>query len=338
MLYSVRTGTETARKEPSLRTVVVLLCLFFIFLAGCAGTKSTTPPKDEYVEIDNPGYTMSPNAPPTIWVPRSYVESGVPRGSELAKKGYEAAKGGLTGGQKPQDRQAVIAAPQAAAAAPSVKNRIAVLEVGRNELTAPFSEMLKKTSPVIMLDACHIAVLGRYAALATQTERNTFAVRLQEDYGANLVIFVSAPDGIAPGKVVKAEIFDGMGGGLVRTVEASLPQYPANEKAARDAAVSATLLKLAEQTREVLSLLPWYGKVVAVEGDRIYINAGKEADVRLGQVMKVYRGGKVVQGLGFAPGKMIGTIAVAGFVGANGAYGNIKEGGGVQVSDLVAVE
>jgi hypothetical protein len=97
-------------------------------------------------------------------------------------------------------------------------------------------------------------------------------------------------------------------------------------------------MKLIEQTREVLSLLPWYGKVVAVEGDRIYINAGKEAGIQLGQTLKVYRGGKVVQGLGFAPGKMIGTAEIAGFVGTNGAYGIVKEGVGVLVSDLVSVE
>jgi hypothetical protein len=321
-----------------LRTVAVLVCLLFVFLAGCAGTKSAVPSKEEYVEIDNPGYTMSPNASPTIWVPRRYVESGVPRGGELVKQGYEAAKSSLTAGRNPQEKQARIVPPPAAVSVPVIKNRIAVLEVGKNGLAAPFSEMLKKTSSVIIPDPSQIAILGRYAALATQAEKNTFAVRLQEDFSANLVTFMSAPDGIAQGKVLKAEIFDGMGGGLVRVVEASLPQYSANEQSARESAVSATLMKLIEQTREVLSLLPWYGKVVAVEGDRIYINAGKEAGIQLGQTLKVYRGGKVVQGLGFAPGKMIGTAEIAGFVGTNGAYGIVKEGVGVLVSDLVSVE
>ncbi len=338
MLFSIRIQIESVRKESPLRTVVVLLCLLFVFLAGCAGTKSAAPSKEEYVEIDNPGYTMSPNAPPTIWVPRRYVESGVPRGGELLKEGYSAAKGSLTGSGNVQEKQARIAAPAAQAPIPTVRNRIAVLEVGKNGLLAPFDEMLKKTSSVILLDPSQIALLGRYAALASQAEKNSFAVRLQEDYSANLVIFVSAPEGVAQGKALKTEIFDGMGGGLVRTVEATLPQYPTNDQAARDSAVSATLMKLIEQTREVLSLLPWYGKVVSVEGDRIYINAGREAGIQSGQVLKVYRGGKVVQGLGFAPGKMVGTAEIKGFVGTNGAYAVVKEGGGFQVSDLVSAE
>lgn len=212
------------------------------------------------------------------------------------------------------------------------------MEVGKNGLLAPFSEMLKKTSSVILLDPSQTALLGRYASLATQAEKNAFAVRLQDDYSANLVIFLSAPDGVAQGKALRAEVFDGMGGGLVRTVEASLPQYTGSEQNVRDSAVSATLMKLIEQTREVLSLLPWYGKVVSVEGERIYINAGREAGIQSGQVLKVYRGGKVVQGLGFAPGKMVGTAEVKGFVGTNGAYAIVKEGGGFQVSDLVSTE
>jgi hypothetical protein len=327
------------------RVAVFFSIIPFFLLAGCAGTKSAASPNQEYVEIDNPGYTMSPNAPPTIWVPRSYVDSGVPRGSELVKEGYQALKGGQGGSSQPQESQpgavavpATPMTPKTVSVAPCVRNRVAVLEIGKNGLQGPFSEMLNKTGSVILLDQSQIALLGRYASIATQSERSAFAVRLQEDYGANVVIFVSAPDSIAPGKTVKAELYDCMGGGLVRTVEALLPNFSENDQSAKGAAVSITLTKLTDQTRNVLSLLPWFGKVVGVEGERVYINAGKEAGIRLGQMMKVYRGGKVVQGLGFAPGKMIGTVQLSGYVGTNGAYGVVKEGSGIQLSDLVSVE
>ncbi len=81
-----------------------------------------------------------------------------------------------------------------------------------------------------------------------------------------------------------------------------------------------------------------YGKVAAVEGDRAYINAGKEAGLKMGQLLRVYHGGKVVAGLGFAPGERIAVLEVAGFIGTNGAYGVVKEGKGVQANDLVAIE
>lgn len=317
-----------------------LLILSLIFIAGCAGNKGATAPTTEYVEIDNPAFTMSPNASPTIWVPRSYVESGVPRGSELVKKGIEAAKGTLGGSQAQQVKQSPTAAAQAPAPAPgiSVKNRIAVLELGNNGLLTPCSEAMKKASVGILLDSSQTAFLARYAPITTPAERGTFSLRLQEDYGANVVVFVSAPEGVASGKMLKAEIYDGMGGELVRTLDSQLPQYPANDPAAKEGAVSSALLKLSGQMKEVVALLPWYGKVVAVDGERVYVNAGKEADLRAGQMLKVYRGGKVMKGLGFAPGNKVGTIEVSGFVGANGAYGVIREGSGVRVSDIVAVE
>ncbi len=323
-----------------MRIAALLLCLSFILMSGCAGTKSVTPSNDEYVEIDNPAFTMSPNAPPTIWVPKRYVEGGVPRGSELVKKGYEAAKSGLTDGQSPQGNQPASApAPLSVKATPLVvKNRIAVLEIGKNGIAAGIGANLKKAGSAILVEPSQIAMLGRYASLATEPEKKTFAVRLQEDYGANLLILVAAPDGISAGKILKAELYDCLGGELVKTFEVALPQYQEGSLAARDSAVGGAQAELVRQINEVVSLLPWYGRVMAVEEGRVYINAGKEAGVRPGLVMKIYRGGKVVKGLGFAPGKAVGVIRISGFVGTNGSFGSVTEGGGIQVSDIVSVE
>ncbi|WP_052263386.1 hypothetical protein [Geobacter pickeringii] len=70
-----------------------LALVAMLTVTACAGPRTAAGPQEEYVEIDNPAYTMSPTASPTIWVPRRYVESGVPRGSQLLKKGYEEVVG-----------------------------------------------------------------------------------------------------------------------------------------------------------------------------------------------------------------------------------------------------
>ena len=141
---------------------------------------------------------MSPNAPETIWVPRSYVEKGVPRGNELVKQGYEAVKGGIA-----------PAAPQ-------------------------------------------------------------------------------------PG--------------------------------------------LVDTTGKPAALLPHFGLVVAVDGEKVYFNIGREEGITPGQKLKVYRGGTVVEGLGLAPGEQVGTIEVQGFVGSKGGYGVVRQGGPVKTNDLVGCE
>ena len=184
-------------------------------LAGCAGANVQSHP-DDYVEVANPGLTMSPNAPDTIWVPRSYVEKGVPRGNELAKKGYDAVTGG--------------SAKQAAAAGAT----------GSAEGTAP-------------------------------------------------------PAAPVPVKL--------------------------NDTAGKPAA-----------------LLPHFGLIMAQDANRIYFNLGREDGVKLGQKLTVYRGGTVVKGLGFAPGEAVGSIEVSGFVGNNGGFGVLKQGGQVKINDLVGFE
>ena len=185
-----------------IRGVVVVSGL--TLLAGCAGTLTPSHMPQDYVEVQNPAVTMSPNAPMTIWVPKKSVDNGVPRGTELVKQGYEKFRGGAT----------------------------------------------PATTP-------------------TPTAAQT---------------------------------------GLVDT------------------------------TGKTAALLPHFGLVVAVDGEKIYFNLGKESGLTPFQKLKVYRGGTVVEGLGLAPGEAVATIEVQGFVGTNGAYGLVTQGGRLRVNDLVGLE
>jgi hypothetical protein len=209
------------------RRIKKLLMLGLVLLAGCAGANQSVERPGDYVEIENPGLTMSPNAPATIWVPRDYVEKGVPRGGELARKGYDAVTGG-----KPA-APARAAAPVAAAPAATA---LAVAPSSAAAVPAP-------PAPVAMHDTA-----GKPSAL-----------------------------------------------------------------------------------------LPQFGMVLAVEGDKVYFNLGKDDGIVPGQMLKVFRGGTVVKGLGLAPGEAVGTVEVQGFVG-KGGFGVAKRGGPIRTNDLVGGE
>jgi hypothetical protein len=338
------------------RAIVIIFS--FCFLVGCAGNRDAVSSSDDYVEIDNPAFTMSPGAPPTIWVPRRYVDSGIPRGGELLEKGYESVRGKLSGGEQqaaprapepspvaaPESTPSAVAAPAPVSVpvktvvAPSVRNRILVIETGNNGLPVRFSEALKQVSAGTILDPGQAAFVARYAAVGTTTERAALAVKLQEDFGANLLLFISAPDGTGPGKAITAELREGQGGTLLRKIDGVIPFYAATEATARDAAIASVLRKLAVEVKGVADLAPWYGKVVTIEGERVYINAGKETGIGLGYILNMYRRGKVVEKLGFAPGQKIGILEITGFVGTDGAYGIVKQGGKAQPTDLVGIE
>ncbi|MDD2335516.1 MAG: hypothetical protein PHD01_02955 [Geobacteraceae bacterium] len=317
-----------------------LLILLLIVLAGCAGNRNAVSSPAEYVEIDNPAFTMSPGAPPTIWVPRSYVESGVPRGGELLEKGYESVRSNLAGSgeQAPTPQRTATVSPlpiqQQSVPVPVVKSRILVVEVGKKAALPAFSEALKKVSAGIVVDPAQASVIARYAAVGSQSERSLLAVKLQEDFGVNLVLYLAAPEGILPGKPLSIEVFEAHGGSLVKRFDATVPANAASETAA----ISSVMQKLALDVRETAALVPWYGKVVSVDTSRVYINAGKESGLTIGRVLNVYRAGKVVGKLGFAPGQRIGLLELTGYVGTDGAFGIVKQGVKAQADDLVGIE
>ncbi len=282
---------------------------------------------------------MYPDAPATIWVPRKSVDSGIPRASELLKQGYEKVAGPGSHESAPQgEKSGAAPLPQPAIAQAPPKSRIAVLESGDNGLLAPFSARIGSASVGILVDQQHAAFRAKYAAIASQAERSDVAVRLQQEYGANVAVFITAPEKVAPGKSVQGEVYDGLGGVLVRTVYARIPQYAVTDGAARDSALDAALAELTVHVKNVVALLPWYGKVTERDGDRVYINAGKESGLRIGQILSVYHGGKVIRGLGFTPDERISTLEIRGFVGTDGAYGVVKDGKGIRANDLVSVE
>jgi hypothetical protein len=197
---------------------------------------------------------------------------------------------------------------------------------------------MRRTGMGGLLDPTQTALLAQYATITNEAEKAAFAMRLQQDYGANTLIYLSAPDGVVPGKTIFAEFCDTMGGGVVRKFDAVIPLSLGSEQADRNAAVAAIMTTFTEKIKELAALLPWYGRITAVEGRRAYIAAGKEAGISIGQMLKIYHNGKFVQGLGYAPGERVGTMVVDGFVGPNGSFGTIQEGQGVQATDVVAIE
>ncbi len=341
------------------KALILSCCLL---LAACAGQKTaaTSTQPDDYVEIDNPAFTMSADQPSKIWVPRRYVESGIPRGSEVVKKGVEKVFPSKSD-QQPSPQQPVrsqtpagslpqtaynpaLQQPSVGGTTPvpavpiALKHRMVIIEVGQNGLTQPLQEQLRRAGVALLADPAHAAFLAQSATLTGAEGKSAFALRLQQEYNVNEVIYVTAADGLAPGKTVAAEVYDTMGGGLLRGFDLVIPSYKEKDQAARDAAVGEALALITAGVKELACSLPWYSRISAVNGNRAYIAAGKEAGLRIGQTLKVYRGGKFMKGLGFAPGSKIGTLEVDGFVGPNGAFCAIREGQGIEAADVVSAE
>lgn len=319
-----------------------LILSFMLTLTACAWNRAPSDKNasTEYVEISNPGYTMTRDAPATIWVPKSSVDKGVPRGGEVVKMAYESVKNKQAGVAAAENSvSAPVAAATTSAAAQQgsagMRNRVAVLETGHNQLAIPFKEKLRvlPNAPVTS-----IAPEADAEKLKSRDERAAYAVKAWQETGVVVSMFVSAPDGLSSGRSLSVEMYDGLGAGLISKAEVVIPTYDAKDPAALNTAVTSACTLLAERARDAIALLPWYAKIVAIEGGTVYLNAGHEAGVNMGQKLSIYRGGKVVSGLGFAPGTVVGTLEVSGFVGSNGSIAVAKDGVQVYPTDIITVQ
>lgn len=89
------------------------------------------------------------------------------------------------------------------------------------------------------------------------------------------------------------------------------------------------------------SKLDWMGRVAKIIGTRIYINAGRNSGINLGDILKVITEGQEIYDpetgamIGMSPGEVKGTLEVTDFFGADGAICTLHSGGSVTEGDFV---
>ena len=99
-------------------------------------------------------------------------------------------------------------------------------------------------------------------------------------------------------------------------------------------------MTLGELVRAV-EKISWEGRVALVNGDRIYVNAGRLSGIQVGDVLKITEPGQEVfdpdTGLfiGRAPGRTKGTIEVVSYFGKDGAIAVVHSGSGFKENDRV---
>lgn len=90
-----------------------------------------------------------------------------------------------------------------------------------------------------------------------------------------------------------------------------------------------------------LDRMSWRGRVAMISGDRIYVNAGRVSGIQVGDLLKVLDKGDEVYDpetgvyLGYAQGRMKGTLEIVSYFGTDGSIGVIHSGAGFKESDPV---
>ncbi len=316
---SMKQATER-NKQLLQRGVLTMLLISCLVVSGC--NRARVPLNtDDYVEIDNPILDGNPAENTKIWVPKSSLAKGVPRGRDLAQKGYDAVAG---------KESTIIGTRLSAEQGEQIRHRLQIVAESGSSLDKHLIDLLRSSFT--------IRPSGRPAPAApSDPDKQAYIVALAAQPGSGPIIFVSSPEGIKPGAFIKAELFDSRGPVLLRSLTVKIP-LPEKDETQEEAAQRA-LSGLAGALNELLNRLPWYGRVVAVKGDRVYLDSGAESGLKAGQKIRIYRGGEVVPGVGFAPGERIAAgIAITDLVGPDGSCTAFAEAAKVLPGDYVELE
>jgi hypothetical protein len=87
--------------------------------------------------------------------------------------------------------------------------------------------------------------------------------------------------------------------------------------------------------------LGWYGRVMRLEGSRIYLNAGRRSGLMLGDTLKVVEAPREIVDpasgawIGEAPGRIKGTLKLTQYFGDDGSIAVLQSGGNIRPEDRV---
>lgn len=90
-----------------------------------------------------------------------------------------------------------------------------------------------------------------------------------------------------------------------------------------------------------LNKFSWEGRVALVRGERVYLNAGRQSGLNIGDVLRIVEAQEEVydpensQFIGNIKGRMKGTVEVISYFGNDGAVTTVHSGSGFKENDLV---
>lgn len=135
---------------------------------------------------------------------------------------------------------------------------------------------------------------------------------------------------------VETNIVDTLSGKTLKTLSATNPIIASREKGiyseekAKVKAIDLAISDLSKALSQELDSLDWFCRVAKVEGEDIYINAGKLTGLRIGDVMEVVRSGDLDERR-----EQKGKIRISGFLGIDASMGQLIDGRKPDVNDIL---
>ena len=319
--------------------------------------------KLEYVKVVNPAASEGVSQPRYLYIPvdeylakKESFSTAVPRKEESRKD----SAGGSSFGVPPVGQEVQVL-PVARSSGPVLKNKVLIAyfddrtpdadaTVGDWMAQKLMKEIDRRSQKILFVDFQMVKdFLGARGIPPAEFEAPGTLRLLNEVFGVNAVVVgqLSGPyafttkggsGGEISSAILKVDLrtFDALTGKNLKTFSASNPILSSREKGsfseekAKLRAIDITIADLGGQLSRELDGLDWSCRVVKVEGDELYLNAGKLTGLRVGDRLEVFSSG---DGEGRKEPKA--QIQVSGFLGTDASMAKPINGRHPEVNDLL---
>lgn len=143
------------------------------------------------------------------------------------------------------------------------------------------------------------------------------------------------------------QLLDTDTGNVLRSIRGENPVYTSHavgelsEDKALSNAIHVALQGVTDGIIRGLAGLEWSTSVATVEGDKIYLNAGKSTGLKVGDELEIYNPGRQVKNpttgvsLGRLPGTVQGKVKINQLFGFDAAEAKVVNGGNITAGDIV---
>jgi len=353
------------RRKRNLLHVVFLTTVLCFFLISCSSGKKEEKkdvPQGKTVAVDGMETVKGINPPATSTAPAAKKPGPPPSStpartesrvsSATARPSYAPSLSLFSAGFR---KKVVIL---------EFENKTTYQEEKLGETVAKrLSERLEATQRVVVLDQGAVSERLTQEGFKAGTLTDPAAMkRAHQSFGAQAFSFGTVTDvsllsskssETSDGEIsyatakVEVRLIDASTGNLLKTFIGRSPIFGTRETGEYNRAkavlkaIEFSLDEILEGFLRQLDLLEWSTTLAKVEGEDLYLNAGKLSGLRVGDLLEVYEPGREIIhpttkiSLGWTTGQLKGAVKVADLFGVDAAVGKVVQGQGFSVNDVV---
>lgn len=201
---------------------------------------------------------------------------------------------------------------------------------------------LKAIAPLAWKIGAHSVIEARVKDIRTKKIGDTVGVMRKVKAEASSQIEINMVSAKSGQLLVDEEKSAKLGEEITRVAEYSytdkqLQDNPVLIEAALEASIRETIPPIVAALRK----LTWEGRIALVQGEKVFLNAGRATGLQVGDLLRIVETQKEVfdpetgEFIGDVRGRMKGTVEVIGYFGVDGAVTLVHSGSGFKENDLV---